>query len=63
MGFATHVSYLWLMQSFPLLRVLSPPFLASACLCAATHYLWGAYFLAHFHQSAHVLCFFLFAVW
>mmetsp|Transcript_6573 Transcript_6573/g.21593 ORF Transcript_6573/g.21593 Transcript_6573/m.21593 type:complete len:200 (+) Transcript_6573:83-682(+) len=62
-GFANHIAYLWLHQSYPLLRIASPAFLTSLGLFGVSHYLWGTHFLAHYHQLAHVLCFFLFNVW
>mmetsp|Transcript_23587 Transcript_23587/g.72154 ORF Transcript_23587/g.72154 Transcript_23587/m.72154 type:complete len:155 (+) Transcript_23587:171-635(+) len=62
-GFLTHVCYLWLMQSFPLLRVMSPAFITSFGMFCCSNYLWASHFLSHYHQVTHVLCFFLFNVW
>uniref|UniRef100_A0A7S4F6P2 Protein TEX261 n=1 Tax=Chrysotila carterae TaxID=13221 RepID=A0A7S4F6P2_CHRCT len=62
-GALTHVCYLWLMRSFPFLRIASVSFLASLVLLAASHYAWAMHFLYHFHQVTHVLCFFLCCVW
>lgn len=62
-GLLSHVSYAWLLQSFPGLRVVSGSFLVSFACMALSHYMWATYFFSHFHQVAHVLCFFLFNVW
>ena len=63
LGFMAHVAYGWLFQTFPLLKLLSPSFLASAALLAVSHYLWIGHFTAHFHQASHVACFFVLMVW
>ena len=62
-GLATHGCYLWLLESFPYLRPLSPPFMVSAAGLVASHYFWISHFLAHYHATTHVLCFLAFAVW
>lgn len=62
-GFATHLCYAWLMLDFPFIRVLSPAFLVSFAMLVASHYLWASHFLAHFHKTAPVVCFFIFNVW
>ena len=62
-GIATHVSYLFLLASFPFLHVCSPQFLLSLGLLVASHYLWAVHFMAHYHSLTHVLCFLLFNLW
>lgn len=62
-GFATHLSYWWLMRDFPFIRVLSLSFLVSFALLVASHYLWASHFFAHFHKATPVACFFIFNVW
>lgn len=62
-GFATHASYLWLLNDFPFFRLLSPPFLSSLALLVLSHFFWISHFLSHYHQLTHVLCFLLFNVW
>merc|ERR1712196_643187 len=62
-GFATHLAYGWLFQSFPFLRVLSPSFLVSFAMMVGSNYLWITHFTAHFHQASHVACFFVLMVW
>ena len=49
-GILSHVSYVWLLQSFPGLRVLSLSFLVSFACLALSHYMWATYFFSHFHQ-------------
>jgi len=63
LGFAAHLAYGWLFQTFPMLKVLSPSFLASIALLVVSHYLWITHFTAHFHQASHVACFFVLMVW
>ena len=62
-GIGTHVSYLFLLASFPFLHVCSPQFLLSLGLLVASHYLWAVHFMAHYHSLTHVLCFLLFNLW
>ena len=62
-GMAAHGCYLWLLQSFPYLQPLSPPFLTSTAALVASHYFWLSHFMSHYHATTHVLCFLLFAVW
>ena len=63
LGFAAHLAYGWLFQTFPMLKVLSPSFLASIALLVASQYLWVTHFTAHFHQASHVACFFVLMCW
>lgn len=63
LGFVAHLAYGWLFQTFPMLKVLSPSFLASIALLVVSHYLWITHFTAHFHQASHVACFFVLMVW
>jgi len=63
LGFAAHLAYGWLFQTFPMLKVLSPSFLASIALLVASQYLWLTHFTAHFHQASHVACFFVLMCW
>lgn len=63
LGFAAHLAYGWLFQTFPMLKLLSPSFLASIALLVVSHYLWITHFTAHFHQASHVACFFVLMVW
>jgi len=62
-GFAAHACYLWLLQSFPFIRIRSPPFAASFCMLLATHYFWASHFMNHYHGMTHVVCFFVLNVW
>ena len=62
-GIAAHLSYAWQLQSFPRMDMLSAPFLTSLGMLAASNFLWGRHFLAHYHQLTRVLCFMLFSVW
>jgi len=62
-GFAAHLAYGWLYQSFPFFKMLSPSFLLSFSMMVASHYLWITHFTAHYHQASHVLCFFVLMVW
>lgn len=62
-GIASHLVYGWQLQSFPNLRPLSAPFLSSLGMLAASNFVWGRHFLAHYHQLTHVLCFMLLNVW
>lgn len=55
-GAAAHLAYFWLLGSFPALNVASPPFLTSLVMLALSHYMWGSYFLSHYHQAAHAPC-------
>ena len=50
-GIGTHASYLWLLQSFPRLRLLAPPTLTSAGMLVLTHVLWMRHFLLHYQQA------------
>ena len=58
-GMAAHGCYLWLLQSFPYLQPLSPPFLTSTAALVASHYFWLSHFMSHYHATTHVLCFLL----
>ena len=60
---AAHLAYAWLLADFPTLRIASLPFLLSLLLLLASHAAWGRHFLAHYHQSTHVFCFFVLNVW
>ena len=62
-GMAAHGCYLWLLQSFPFVKMLSPAFLASSVLLVLSHVMWFQHFLSHFHQTTHVLCFLFLNVW
>ena len=62
-GMAAHGCYLWMLESFPVIRPASPAFLSAAALLVFNHYAWISHFLAHYHALTHVLCFLLFAVW
>ena len=62
-GFAAHGCYFWLLQSFPYVKLLSPSCLCSAVMLVASHAFWCRHFLSHFHQTTHVLCFFVLNVW
>lgn len=62
-GLAAHGCYFWLLQSFPFVKLLSPACLASALMLVASHVVWIQHFLSHFHQTTHVLCFFVLNVW
>ena len=60
---AARSRYLWLLGSFPFLRLLSPPFLVSFGMLLASHYLWLSHFTAHYHQFVHVACFLILNLW
>ena len=62
-GFGAHAAYLWLLQSFPFLRLTSPQFLVASAALVLSHYFWLAHLLSHYHSMTHVLCFLLVAVW
>ena len=62
-GVAAHLSYLFLLNGFPFLRLLSPPFLVSVALLVVSNYLWATHFTAHYHALTHVCCFYVFNVW
>lgn len=53
-GAAAHACYLWLLQSFPFIRLRSPPFLASLTALIVSHYFWISHFLSHYHNLTHV---------
>lgn len=62
-GFATHLCYLWLLSSFPILSYTSPQAVASLVMLGLSNWCWLHHFLGHYHQAAHILCFFFFNVW
>ena len=51
LGFAAHLAYGWLFQTFPMLKVLSPSFLASIALLVASQYLWVTHFTAQLRRD------------
>jgi len=62
-GFGAHLCYLWLLQSYPFMRLSSPATLASLAVFVVSNVLWAKHFFSHYHQLTHVLCFLLFNAW
>lgn len=62
-GLAAHACYFWLLQTFPVVKLTSPACLASLLALVGSHLVWGSHFISHFHQTTHVLCFFVLNVW
>ena len=62
-GVAAHLAYQWLSNTFPAIKFYSLAFATSLAALIASHYMWIAYFLSHYHRSTHVFCFFVLNVW
>ena len=62
-GLVAHLCYMWLLDSFPFMRLMSPSFIASVAVLILSHVFWCRHFISHFHQTTHVFCFFVLNVW